>query len=127
MIKDRIKGMQHIGLPTNDMKKTIAFYESLGFEIATRHDDGGVDVVFLTLGDICIESYENGHAVGFHGAIDHICLDVDDIEKVWDDAKAAGLNFIDTEINFLPFWKNGVRFFNVLGPNHEKVEFGQIL
>lgn len=38
-----------------------------------------------------------------------------------------GLNFIDTEINFLPFWANGVRFFNVLGPNGEKVEFGQIL
>ena len=31
MIKERIKGMQHIGLPTNDMKATIAFYESLGF------------------------------------------------------------------------------------------------
>ena len=38
MMKERIKGMQHIGLPTNDMKATIAFYESLGFEIATRHD-----------------------------------------------------------------------------------------
>ena len=32
MMKERIKGMQHIGLPTNDMKATIAFYESLGFE-----------------------------------------------------------------------------------------------
>ena len=51
----------------------------------------------------------------------------DDIEKAWDDAKAAGLNFIDPEIQALPFWKNGVRFFNVLGPNGEKVEFGQIL
>jgi catechol 2,3-dioxygenase-like lactoylglutathione lyase family enzyme len=127
MIKDRIRAMQHIGLPTNDMKKTIEFYESLGFEIATRHDNGGVDVVFLTLGDICVETYENGEAVGVHGAIDHICLDVDDIEKTWEEAKAAGLHILDSEIQSLPFWKNGVRFFNVLGPNHEKVEFGQIL
>lgn len=127
MIKDRIQGMQHIGLPTNDMKKTLAFYESLGFEIATRHNNNGEDVVFLSLGNICIESYENGQAVGFHGAIDHICLDVDDIEKTWEEAKAAGLNIIDDEIQSLPFWANGVRFFNVLGPNHEKVEFGQIL
>ncbi len=127
MIKDRIRAMQHIGLPTNDMAKTIAFYESLGFEIATRHDNGGVDVVFLTLGDICVETYENGEAVGVHGAIDHICLDVDDIEKTWEEAKAMGLQIIDSEIQSLPFWKNGVRFFNVLGPNHEKVEFGQIL
>lgn len=127
MIKERIRGMQHIGLPTNDMKATIAFYESLGFEIATRHDNGGVDVVFLTLGNVCVETYENGEAVGIHGAIDHICLDVDDIEKTWEEAKAMGLNIIDSEIQSLPFWANGVRFFNVLGPNHEKVEFGQIL
>ena len=109
------------------MKATIAFYESLGFEIATRHDNGGVDVVFLTLGNVCVETYENGEAVGCHGAIDHICLDVDDIEKTWEEAKALGLNVIDPEIQSLPFWAKGVRFFNVLGPNHEKVEFGQIL
>lgn len=127
MIKDRIRSMQHIGLPTNDMKKTLEFYESLGFEIATRHINNGEDVVFLTLGDICIETYENGQAVGFHGAIDHICLDVDDIEKTWEEARAAGLDIIDDKIQSLPFWQNGVRFFNVLGPNHEKVEFGQIL
>ena len=127
MMKERIKGMQHIGLPTNDMKATIAFYESLGFEIATRHINNGEDVVFLTLGNICIETYENGKAVGYDGAIDHICLDVDDIEKTWEEAKAMGLNIIDSEINYLAFWANGVRFFNVLGPNGEKVEFGQIL
>jgi catechol 2,3-dioxygenase-like lactoylglutathione lyase family enzyme len=127
MMKERIKGMQHIGLPTNDMKATIAFYESLGFEIATRHINNGEDVVFLTLGNICIETYENGKAVGYDGAIDHICLDVDDIEKTWEEAKAMGLNIIDSEINYLAFWANGVRFFNVLGPNKEKVEFGQIL
>lgn len=127
MIADRIKGMQHIGLPTNDMKATIAFYEALGFQIATRHDNGGVDVVFLTLGNICIETYENGEAVGYHGAIDHIALDVDDIEKTWEAVTAAGFTPIESEIQALPFWSNGVRFFNILGPNHEKVEFGQIL
>ena len=127
MIKERIRGLQHIGLPTNDMKATIAFYESLGFEIATRHINNGEDVVFLTLGSVCIETYENGKAVGYDGAIDHICLDVDDIEKTWEEAKAMGLNIIDSEIQYLAFWANGVRFFNVLGPNKEKVEFGQIL
>ena len=127
MIKERIRGLQHIGLPTNDMKATIAFYESLGFEIATRHINNGEDVVFLTLGNVCIETYENGKAVGYDGAIDHICLDVDDIEKTWEEAKAMGLNIIDSEIQYLAFWANGVRFFNVLGPNKEKVEFGQIL
>ena len=34
---------------------------------------------------------------------------------------------IDPEIRFLPFWEKGTRFFNVLGPNGEIVEFSQIL
>ena len=30
-----IVGVAHIGLPTNDLKKTIEFYKSLGFEVIT--------------------------------------------------------------------------------------------
>ena len=32
-IAARVTGIQHIGLPTNDLKQTIEFYKSLGFEI----------------------------------------------------------------------------------------------
>ena len=38
-----------------------------------------------------------------------------------------GLPTMGDEIEFLPFWEKGVRFFKVLGPNHEPVEFSQIL
>ena len=34
---------------------------------------------------------------------------------------------MEDEIQFLPFWEKGFRYFKVLGPNHEPVEFGQIL
>ena len=30
-IAAHINGFQHLGLPTNDIEKTIAFYEKLGF------------------------------------------------------------------------------------------------
>ena len=30
-IAETINGLQHIGLPTNDLEKTVAFYEGLGF------------------------------------------------------------------------------------------------
>ena len=33
-IKNQITGIQHIGIPTNDIDKTITFYQGLGFEIA---------------------------------------------------------------------------------------------
>ena len=29
-----MNGVQHVGVPTNDIETTIKFYEALGFEIA---------------------------------------------------------------------------------------------
>ena len=36
-----VTGLQHIGLPTNDMAATVRFYQSLGFEIAHETVNGG--------------------------------------------------------------------------------------
>ena len=54
-------------------------------------------------------------------------LDVDDIESAWEEVRMAGLAPLEDAIQFLPFWENGVRFFNLLGPNGETVEFSQRL
>lgn len=35
-LNENAVGFQHIGFPTNDLEKTIAFYEKLGFSIALR-------------------------------------------------------------------------------------------
>ena len=123
----RVTGLQHIGLPTNDMAATVAFYQSLGFTVAHQADNEGEKVCFLTLAGVCIEAYENGRAVGRPGAIDHIALDVDDIEAAWDAVRAAGYQPREPAIRTLPFWERGVSFFNIQGPNGETVEFGQIL
>ena len=39
--KDISTGLQHIGMPTNDIEKTIRFYEALGFEVAFRMNNNG--------------------------------------------------------------------------------------
>ena len=79
-------------------------------------------VVFLKLGTLVIEAYENKAAALKPGAID-----VKDIEKVHEMITGAGLNTTQDEVHFLPFWENGVRFFTIEGPNKEKVEFSQYL
>ena len=76
---------------TNDMEATLAFYQSLGFTLAHQADNDGERVCFLQLAGVCIEAYENGRAVGRAGAIDHIALDVDDIEAAWEAVRAAGI------------------------------------
>ena len=52
-------GIQHIGLPTAEVQKTIDFYRGLGFTLATRHDINGRDFAFVQLGSLLIEIIVN--------------------------------------------------------------------
>jgi len=116
-------GIQHLGIPTKDYAATLAFYHSLGFE--TIWENG--EVAFMKLGTLVVETYVSEEVALKNGAIDHVALNVKDIEAAWRDVQAAGYELADKEINFLPFLENGVRFFTIIGPNREKVEFNQML
>ena len=128
-LREQLNGVQHIGIPTNDIENTIEFYQKLGFQIAfqTVNEEANEKVVFLKLHTLVIETYENKAAVMQSGAINHIAIDVKDIEKVYAMINQAGLNSTQDTVHFLPFWENGVKFFTIEGPNKEKVEFSQYL
>lgn len=128
-LKNYSTGIQHIGIPTNDIEKTIAFYKELGFETAlqTINKEADEKVAFLKLKTLVIETYENKAAKLESGAIDHVAIDVNDIEEVYQYISEKKLNTTNDTIHFLPFWKNGVRFFTIEGPNMEKIEFSQYL
>ena len=117
-LKNYSTGVQHIGIPTNDIDETA-------FE--TVNEEANEKVVFLKLGTLVVETYENHAAKMEHGAIDHVALDVRDIEEIFRYINEAGLNSTQDTIHFLPFWENGVKFFTIEGPNKEKVEFSQYL
>ena len=124
MIKDYLTGLQHIGIPTRDVAATVVFYQSLGFRL-TWQTEGG-DVAFLRLADLTIETYL-GDTNPRAGAIDHLTINVTDINKVFSEAKAGGYTLIDPEIITLPFFDKGCSYFMIEGPNKERVEFNQIL
>ncbi len=129
-LMDFVTGIQHIGIPTNDIEGTKAFYTGLGFELVyeTVNENGNVPVAFLKAGDILIETYENKQAAMARGAIDHIALNVPDIEPVYALAKERGYRFLESDdIVFLPFWEKGIRYFLIDGPNREVIEFLQKL
>ncbi len=119
-------GIQHIGIPTKDIDRATAFYTGLGFENIYSTQNGDSRVVFLRLGDLVVEIWE-GPATGVAGAIDHVAVNVTDIDAVFRTVTEGGLQAIEGEVRSLPFWQNGVRYFTVAGPNAEKVEFIQIL
>ena len=83
-LKTYTTGIQHIGIPTNDIEKTIEFYQKLGFEIALRtvNEEANEKVAFLKQETLVIETYENKAARMESGAIDHVAINVKDIKKI---------------------------------------------
>lgn len=128
-LHDNLTGIQHIGIPTNDIEETITFYKKLGFEIAlqTVNKEADEKVAFLRLNTLVIETYENKAAKMESGAIDHIAIDVKDVESVYQWINENDMNTTKDILHFLPFWENGVRFFTIERPNKEKIEFSQYL
>lgn len=137
-IKEFTTGVQHIGIPTNDIKKTIEFFQLLGFEVAFRTINGPEEVAFLQLHNLVIETYQNHQVKMEYGAIDHIAIDVKNIDALFEEVKAKAIEaekvaaekqatslfrMLDTQVNGLPFWEKGVKFFTIEGPNKEKIEF----
>ena len=91
------------------------------------NEEAGEKVAFLRLGTLVIETYENKAAKMTGGAIDHIAIDVKDVDEAYEFVNRAGLNTTGDTIHFLPFWENGVRFFTIAGPNKERIEFSQYM
>ena len=136
-MKLKINHLQHIGIPVTDLSRSIAFYRRLGFEPVMESEfdyegDRG-QVAMLQLDAIVLEIYqfpdkeleairnrENGH-------IDHIAFDVSDVEATFQELKAAGFYIFEEAPVYLPFWKNGCKYFNIAGPDGERLEFNQIL
>ena len=73
--------------------------------------------------DLMIETNQNGHATLRVGAIDHIAIDVKDIDTLFAWMRERGYALLDERVNSLPFWERGIRYFTISGPNREKIEF----
>ena len=121
-------GTTHLGLPTSCYDETVTFYKNFGFseQFFLQFADGE-RIIFLQLKNLLLEIYESEHTPGVAGAVDHIAIDVDNIEAVFQEIKAEGHILLDDHICQMPFWENGEKYFTIQGPNGEKIEFVQIL
>lgn len=123
-----ILGLQHIGIPTGCFEKTIGFYSDLGFSCAYEATGrSGNRIKFMKLGDLILEIVEKEMAIRNTGSIDHLSLNVADIEDCHRTVIAMGYSCFEADIQHLDFWAHGVRYFTIQGPNNERVEFSQYL
>jgi catechol 2,3-dioxygenase-like lactoylglutathione lyase family enzyme len=138
LLQGNLQGLQHLGLPVINLERSKDFYAQLGFAEAMRMDIQPeaevIRVAMMRQGNFTIELYELGQAerqgiaMRADGHIDHVALNVLDIEQAYAEIKAAGMEILeDNAPVFLPFWEHGVKYFTVRGPDGEKVEFNQIL
>jgi lactoylglutathione lyase len=138
----KLNHIQHIGIPVTDIKRSKDFYERLGFinamDSTFEYKGGKGKVAMMKLHEMIIELYQlpendpdsyreeeirnrgNGH-------VDHIAFDVDDVDKTFEALKHAAFKIIEEQPVFLAFWKNGCKYFNITGPDGERLEFNQIL
>ena len=132
-----INRFQHLGIPVTDLERSAAFYKGLGFENVMASDfvmngENGV-VAMMQRGDMVIEIYQlpasllNDIKTRKDGHIDHIAFDVDDIDATFETLKNNGYQVIEPAPVFLPFWQKGCKYFNISGPDGERLEFNQIL
>ena len=127
MMKNYVTGLQHIGIPTNDIKKSLEFYEKLGFENIYQVKNGAETVAFLRYENLTLEIYENGAASERDGSVDHFALDTKHVEELYEKMKQEGYTMLTPGINSLPFWEKEIKFFIIEGPNRERIEFCEIL
>jgi len=133
----KINHLQHTGIPVTNLDTSEIFYKKLGFKNVMvsgfEHNGDKGSMAMMQQHEMIIELYQmppkelkeirsrsNGH-------IDHIAFDVSNIEEAFTELKAAGFKVMEEAPVFLPFWKNGCRYFNITGPDGERLEFNQIL
>jgi len=118
-----VGGLQHVGIPTKDMQATTDFYTKLGFKILDTRQNGESTVRFFEYKGLILEVWTSDEATGKAGAINHIALDTRNADALYPVMKNAGYTMINDKVMSLPFWKHGIKYFNIKGPNGEIIEF----
>jgi len=132
-----LEKIQHVGIPVTNIIASENFYSNLGFENVMQanfvYENETGTCIMMKQGNIIIELYQMPQkelaaiAARKDGHVDHVAFDVPDIDQTFSILSAAGYHIIEAAPVQLNFWKNGCKYFNVLGPDNERLEFNQVL
>lgn len=127
MIKGR--KLDHIGLAVTNLEASKNWYcEVLGFEVIGYFHSGDIPVYFLKNGDTVYEIFELDIPEEVQGKINHISFVSEDIEADYDYCVKQGYTICTDGIEEIPtYWEKGSRYFKLLSPTGEQVEFCHIL
>jgi len=116
-----VVGLHHAGVYVASLARSIAFYRELfGLEVAEQLSFGGEQIAFLRIGAGRLELIEGGHARGGAGVVDHIALEVTDMDALIDRLRANGVTLLDEAPVRVPGL--GARILFCQGPDGERIE-----
>ncbi|XXD11466.1 VOC family protein [Klebsiella sp. R445] len=124
-MRELINNIAHIGYQVNDLTRSLAFYEPLGFKRQQRFSkpspQGAIEVAFIEMGGTVLELYQLPEGVPFDSprcGIDHLALEVSDLDAVQKRLEALGYPLDEG-----PVEEECVRFLLIRGPDGERLEF----
>jgi len=133
--RENLNGWSHLGIPVTNLKKSKDFYNQFGFKeimyAEIPNGDKSIKVLMIEKDGFVIELYQmfgnslEEISIRKDGHIDHIALDVIDINKAFKELQEAGFEILEDAPVYLDFWDNGVKYFNIRGPDYEKLEFNE--
>ena len=130
MANEKIAGMgfHHIGLKAADFQKSAAFYKALGLKEVGGWGEGEKEIMILDLGDGGrIELFASGgDEFSENGKWIHFAVQVEDVQKAYDTALAAGaVSHIAPKIMELASrpYPMAIQVAFVKGPDGEQIEF----
>lgn len=109
----KVKNIHHIGIAVKDMNESLHFWKDIiGLPLTTTEfvPSHKVQVAFLSAGESDIELLTplegNQKMIDFiqekGGGLDHLCLEVDNLEEVIHELKHNGINLVDETPKVLP-------------------------
>lgn len=115
--------VHHIGVMVSDIERSIEWYDRvLGLKVADRRELGTTRIAFLAAANTQIELIQRGGSFSTEGVVNHVALQVDDIEATITHLRAAGVVLGDAQIRTI--WAGGKIFF-FAGPDGEVLELVQ--
>ena len=142
MENDFFTGYNHVGIYVTDLDEAIKFYqEVLYFDFMFRlvNESDGLKIAMLKLNNCVVELLEpptdretllpkEKIVDGAKSTINHLALNVPDIQKAADHIRASGYEFEHRGIYYVPNFGRDTLDLNVAffrGPNGERIELFQ--
>lgn len=124
--------LDHIGVQVANSEEYAKFYlDRLGFSLKGKFKSSRGDFYtwFVTNGEVTYEISQNDHVpADTLSGVNHIAIVSPDIEADYNYCVENGFTIATKGIEAIPSrWEHGCRYFKIVAPNGDQIEFNQDL